>query len=376
MTRHTLRSSIWPLALPLAALGLYHLSRLRSDDSRAEEARARARVGPRPAEPPPSVSILVAAWNERDSIEPHVRSVLALRSPGLQYVLCAGGSDGTYDAAAALVGGRGVVLRQEPGEGKQRALRRCLRHAEGEIVYLTDADCVLDQVDFDRIVAAVGDKFPAATGRSRPLQSELAERPEVLCLWAPQYVAESAFGETSRGLLGRNCAVRRDALDRAGAFDADVATGTDYHLARSLVMSGSTIGWVGSSFVESRFSPDLASYTRQQSRWLRNHWIHAAATGERALQLHAARSWLAGLATMLLPLAAPLLGRPAALAWLLLVAQGVLARLRYVRFVVRAERLPWRWSLLAWAPLSFFVDAFAWARSFVDFVSPGQRHRW
>ena len=47
----------------------------------------------------PMVSVLVAAWNEREHIERHIESFLALRYPHKELVLCAGGEDGTTEFA-------------------------------------------------------------------------------------------------------------------------------------------------------------------------------------------------------------------------------------------------------------------------------------
>src|SRR5207247_1198210 len=116
---------------------------------------------------------LVAAWNEAAGIARHVQSVLALRYPDLDFVLCAGGPDGTCEQARLAMSGRGTLLEQAPGEGKQRALRRCLAASTGDIVYLTDADCVLDDQSFERVIARIVDGDPAATGRCCPYPEEI-----------------------------------------------------------------------------------------------------------------------------------------------------------------------------------------------------------
>src|SRR4051812_9393475 len=69
----------------------------------------------------PSVSILVAAWNEAPLIERHLASFWGLTYSDLQLVICAGGTDGTYAIASRFAGDRLIVLEQRSGEGKQRA---------------------------------------------------------------------------------------------------------------------------------------------------------------------------------------------------------------------------------------------------------------
>jgi cellulose synthase/poly-beta-1,6-N-acetylglucosamine synthase-like glycosyltransferase len=369
------RRLLWPLAA--LALVAYHVRAWRAERVRA------ARLGqtdgadrPRLRERRP-VSILVAAWNERGNVAAHVGSALGLAYPDLEYVLCAGGADGTYDAARAAMGDRGVLLRQEPGEGKQRALRRCLERARGEVIYLTDADCLLDDASFERTLEPILERgASAATGRSRPAAEQIARHPEVLCQWAPAYYAESGFGESVPGLLGRNCAVRRDVLERTGGFAEAVPTGTDYHLARQIAALGLPIAFAGSSFVTTEMPTRLGDYVRQQSRWLRNHWVHAARSGDRWAQVHAARTWAIGLAVVALPLLRLLLGGWCLGLWLLLVLHGWAARLRYVGFLATAERLRPPARIVPLSAAWFLVDAFAWARSLFDLLNARRRTLW
>src|SRR5687768_5466499 len=88
------------------------------------------------------VSILVAAWNEAEHIDDLIASCLRWAYPRKELVLCAGGADDTLRRARRWEGAGVRVLEQLPGEGKQGALERCLREATGEIIVLTDADCV------------------------------------------------------------------------------------------------------------------------------------------------------------------------------------------------------------------------------------------
>ena len=137
---------------------------------------------PEPLPPPvdwpalPPVSILVAAWNEAARIDGHIESFRALRYPRKELVLCAGGDDGTYERACRHAGPAVIVLRQEPGEGKQRALARAFAETRGEIIFLTDADCLLTDEAFERTLrpVAIGEE-QAATGGLRPLDGQLGD---------------------------------------------------------------------------------------------------------------------------------------------------------------------------------------------------------
>jgi hypothetical protein len=343
--------------------------------------RAGRLASTRPAEPPeiapmPRVSVLVAAWNAADWIERHIASVRSLRYPGVQYVLCAGGPDGTYALAEKAMDGWGVLLRQEPGEGKQRALRKALACATGEVIYLTDADCILDDLSFGLVIAQVTGSADAATGRVRPPDDDLARRPIVWCQWASEYYAHARVGDEDSGLQGANCAVARSALALAGDFAADVATGTDYHLARALIGAGVRIAVARGSHVVTAYPTTLSEYARRQSRWLRNLWQHGSRTGDTPMRQHAVRTWAVGVALLGLPLGAPLLGRWALAPWLLMVLHGALSRLRYLAFLARAERRSVPIAAWVLAPAWLFVDAWVWTRSLADQLNAAAREAW
>ena len=103
----------------------------------------------------PSVSILVAAWNEAPLIERHLASFARLTYSDLQMVICAGGTDGTYAIASRFGGDRLIVLEQRSGEGKQSALRRCLAAATGQVIVLTDADCLITEDQLERLIEPI-----------------------------------------------------------------------------------------------------------------------------------------------------------------------------------------------------------------------------
>jgi cellulose synthase/poly-beta-1,6-N-acetylglucosamine synthase-like glycosyltransferase len=322
----------------------------------------------------PLVSVLVAAWNEADMIEDHIESFLTLRYPKKELILCAGGDDGTYEIARSHAGNGVVVLEQQSGEGKQAALHRCLAEAGGELVFLTDADCLLNDEAFTRTLAPlVLEGEVVATGGSRPLVGQLAE-PFTVYQWCTDTYVAAQYGDYVPGILGRNCAVTRQALEQIDGFKANVRTGTDYHMAKSLLKQGYRIRYVGDSYVESRYPATVSSYWRRQSRWVRNLMIHAPAFGAQDEVAMALRTSLVGLAMLLLPIAALLVGPGVLAAWGVLFFQGFLAKMRYAGFARLLRRAPVTVRQLVWTPAYMLADFVAWGRPLVDIVL--DRERW
>lgn len=239
--------------------------------------RDRARLGKLRTQTPsverlsatPKVSVLVAAWNEADSIREHIESFRALRYPDKRLILCAGGEDGTYEIAERYAGDDVVVLRQRPGEGKQRALQHCFDQEGQDIVFLTDADCVFTDEAFERIVGPiVNGEEAVTTGASAPLESQKG-RPFVRHQWLVDLYFQGRRTKYVRGLFGRNAALRWDVLRDAGEFKDDIPIGVDNYLGRRTMALGHRIRYVRDSVVPTRYAERLGDYWTQQTRWLR-----------------------------------------------------------------------------------------------------------
>jgi hypothetical protein len=368
------------LALGLGAIVVRNARRWRDDRARAAAVRTElARPRPRLAAAP-RVTVLVAAWNEAGGLVRHVESVLGLGYPNVEYILCAGGSDGTLEIARRYARRGVVVLEQLPGEGKQHALRKAFERATGEIIYLTDADCAVDDVAFERVLAPLINEGEAvATGGSIPPLRQRQGSQFVAYQWAvQQYVLAGApaYGE---GLLGRNAAVRREALEACGAFSAAVPTGTDYHLAKALRGHGYRIRGVPESLVETPYSSGWDGYARQQRRWLRNVALLGARFGAWSEVRASLQTSCLGVA-MLLGSATLFAGRggrlPFAL-WCLGLAESAGAKLRYLNFgrLLDGRRPEAGRPLLA--ALGYSVGEFVvWALPLADYPVAARRRRW
>lgn len=365
---------IGPIALGMLAV-LAHNRRLwRRDLALVERLRAERAAMPALAHTP-RVSVLVAAWDEGPRIEAHIRSFLALRYPAIELVICAGGADHTYERALALAGPTVTVLRQEPGEGKQRALARCLARASGELLYLTDADCRYDDEALVRLLAPlVAGESEAATGASRPLDEQLC-RVLPRHLWAADVASDARRPAASEGILGRNAAVTRRAIERIGGLDYPAPTGTDYQLAKRLLRAGVGIRFVRESVVATGYPETLEAYRRKQSRWLRNLLLYGPRYGARHEVAATRRTIAVGAGLLALPLAG-LRFLPALQLWLVLLLHGSLARLRYARVLAALDGRPVGWRHALALPALTLADMLAWASPLWDLLSPRRRNQW
>jgi cellulose synthase/poly-beta-1,6-N-acetylglucosamine synthase-like glycosyltransferase len=141
---------------------------------------ARNPVAKRPIEP--TVSLLVAAYNEADVIEAKIRNALALDYPADRLevaIACDGPTDGTTAIAqrvAAEIGdGRVRVFAYPVNRGKLHALNDTIPQLTGDIVAFSDASSMLAPDAMRLLVANFADeKVGAASGVYRVLRGDEA----------------------------------------------------------------------------------------------------------------------------------------------------------------------------------------------------------
>jgi cellulose synthase/poly-beta-1,6-N-acetylglucosamine synthase-like glycosyltransferase len=220
-----------------------------------------------------TVSALVPAWNESNRIASCIESLLKIQTPFVEILVSAGGNDDTWEIASTLAGDRVGVVRQEPGEGKQRALRKLFSRASGEIIYLTDGDSIVSEATLRRILTPIinGDS-EVVTGNYCPYKEDLTD-PFVLYQWGIDRAVDRNRPAQSAGISGANTAITRRALIASGAFDEDVQTGTDYHLARQIHRAGIEIRYVEAP-VQTRYAKSASVFLSRRARWLRNTMMH------------------------------------------------------------------------------------------------------
>jgi cellulose synthase/poly-beta-1,6-N-acetylglucosamine synthase-like glycosyltransferase len=140
------------------------------------------RSAPRPQPVEPSVSLLVAAYDEAAVIADKIRNSLALDYPAdkLEVVIA---SDGSKDATAEIVnsftgsesGGRVRLLDYEKNRGKMAVLNDAVRELRGDIVAFSDASSMLAADSVRILVQSFSDPHVgAASGVYRLLKKDQA----------------------------------------------------------------------------------------------------------------------------------------------------------------------------------------------------------
>ena len=141
-----------------------------------------------------ALSVLIPAFNERDTIEKALARVREL-GPEVEIVVVDDAStDGTREILEAYPG---IVLVRHPvNQGKGMAIRTALEHATGDVVAIQDADLEYDPQDLPRLVE------PIARGEARVVYGSrfLRGRPR---MELPNYICNRLLAWTANLLFGR-----------------------------------------------------------------------------------------------------------------------------------------------------------------------------
>jgi len=354
----------------IAVAGAFNCWLWRSDCARALRLKTRTAM-PVYLQATPRVTILVAAWNEAGIIAEHVWSVSTLRYPNKEYVLCAGGPDGTFAIAYRTAAEWMTVLRQEAGEGMQGALCRALSRATGDIIFLTDADCLLTDNAFERTLAPLINEGEAvACGTSEPLPTQKGD-PFVLDRWFKEIYVQAREGSYVGGLRSVNAALTRQALRAGGDLQAHVTSGIDYYLSKQVLGRGYRIRFVRDSIVPTEYEGSVLAFGQRQSRWLWNVIVHGWYFRAYREVASCVLTSVIGLAMLVGGAIAVWQGGAVLAGWSVIYLHVLASRIRYMRFgeLMSGLRFPAYYRL----PVTILFDFGIWSLAVLRHLVPRVR---
>jgi cellulose synthase/poly-beta-1,6-N-acetylglucosamine synthase-like glycosyltransferase/peptidoglycan/xylan/chitin deacetylase (PgdA/CDA1 family) len=234
----------------------------------------------------PSVSVLIAAFNERPVIARTVHSVLANDYPGLEVIVVDDGStDGTGAAVEAEFGSDPRVrLISQPNAGKAAALNRGIQDARGEIMVCFDADTQIAPLGIALIVRHFQDaRVGAVAGNVK-----VGNRINVLTRWQSiEYISSQNLDRRAYAYLnaitvvpGAVGAWRRTALVAVGGYLNDTMA-EDMELTYRLRRAGWRITADVETLGYTEAPATFRAFFRQRFRWaygtLQCLWKHRGA---------------------------------------------------------------------------------------------------
>ena len=163
----------------------------------------------------PTVSVLVAARNEEKDIAWKVRETLAWDYPPEQFdvwVASDASDDGTDEILKRIGDPRFHFVRMERRGGKNRALNRLARLAQGDLLFFSDANSHVDAGCLRRIVRHFADqRVGCVTGNSNTRALEDGPNPGLAVYWGHELLIRKLENEFGSVLVcdGAIFAIRR-----------------------------------------------------------------------------------------------------------------------------------------------------------------------
>jgi len=243
----------------------------------------------------PTVSVVISAYNEESNIQQTIEGALAINYPDFEVIVIDDGStDRTLHKVLPYVrDGRVRLVRKMVNEGKAMALNDGLRCANGEVIFIMDADAIPSRYILRYIVPHFkSPRVGAVTGNPRVTNrfSLLAKLQaiEFTSIVSLQRRAQRVWGRilTMSGVVG---AFHRDALYDVGFYSPDMAT-EDIDLSWKLQLRAWDIRYEPRALVWMRVPSTLSGLWRQRKRWaiglaqvLRRYFVQAIQWRSRRL---------------------------------------------------------------------------------------------
>ena len=228
---------------------------------------AKRPVAKRPIEP--TVSVLVAAYNEARVIEAKIRNTIALDYPADRIdvaIACDGPRDDTtaiaQRAAAQLGQGRVRVFAYPVNRGKLHVLNDTMRRLTGEIVVLTDAASMLEPDAVRRLITNFADPAVGAVSGvyriTRGDEAALGNQEDLY--WKYETFLKQAEGDVGSilGCHGALYAVRRELYP----YPAPTTINDDYVIPMRILQAGYRVAY-DSSAVAREEAHEMSGFSRR-----------------------------------------------------------------------------------------------------------------
>jgi cellulose synthase/poly-beta-1,6-N-acetylglucosamine synthase-like glycosyltransferase len=234
-------------------------------------ASALARVAARPvrkADAEPTVTVIVAAYNEEAVIARRIENLLALDYPKdkVQIVVT---SDASSDRTEEIALEFGVRVISNPRGGKVAAQDRAVRETDSEIVAFSDANCTWSPDALRKLVRAFADPHVAyVCGQLRILDAEGGNKEGMY--WRYEMgvrAAESKLGS----ITGGNGSIY--ALRRSDYIEVDPRFGHDLSLPYLMVQRGRRAVYEPEARAFEKPTPTNETEYRRKVRMFEHCWL-------------------------------------------------------------------------------------------------------
>jgi cellulose synthase/poly-beta-1,6-N-acetylglucosamine synthase-like glycosyltransferase len=221
----------------------------------------------------PLVSIIVPAYNEEDTIQNCIESLLDLDYPRdkLEVIVVNDGSTDATEEKARTYQNRTVTVYSKENEGKGAAVNHGLEPAKGEYVVSMDADSFAAEDAFKKLVSGfTSEDVGAVTAAMKihepgTIMQKLQAVEYFMAIWLRR---QMGLTDTIQAIPGPFSMYRKSVLDEVGYFDEDNLT-EDGEMAMRLHYYGYKIHNIPDADIYTVGPPTVKGLAKQRLRWYR-----------------------------------------------------------------------------------------------------------
>ena len=125
-----------------------------------------------------------------------------------------------------------------------------------------------------------------------------------------------------------------------------------------------------------KYPTDVSGYLRQQRRWLRNVFLYGRKYGAADEVRASIYTSVIGAVMLAAPISFSIAGNSAFIPWFILLAHGLMSRLRYLLSASILLQCSLSWKHIAVLPLTLTLDFVAWAGALAEYVTPTSHSQW
>ncbi len=237
----------------------------------------------------PVVNIIIPAWKEGKEFENLLISITNLSYPNIKAIVNAGGTEETIRIANDFKKYQNfVILKQEGGKdraalGKISAVNQCLDYVYEGLLFITDADCYLNDEIILRLIYPIvnGSEKVVIGGGTRPLLPQ-----ENIGL--VKYLQFSTFGFFKAKytryhqtlISGASTCLTHDVIKSIGKFEENRVIAEDLSRGQDIISKGYKPYWLNhfGSFIHTDFPKTFKELSDRRKRQIQNTMIHSLNT--------------------------------------------------------------------------------------------------
>lgn len=225
-------------------------------------------------------SILIPGWNAESYVENCITSILENDYKSYQIITIVGGRDNSYSIALKLqkeYPDKIIALEQKIPH-KNKACNLGLEKVNGDIIVITDIDCIYQKDWLSRVNEIFQDKkYNVITGLYFPFPNIKNSLTEFVNIKQASNLINFKHASVVKGnkLCGANSMFRKELFfTKIGKFDENVRTGDDKFLGIEFNKKGESLYFFQDIYVYTEFySNDLIKFVKHRIRWSKDIFI-------------------------------------------------------------------------------------------------------